>query len=368
MREQVSTPTVGNRSGIAAKRRPGEIAQRPLRRSRGVAGGSLGARLHATLSYLPLLLRLVLAISVGVLLFSGYRAGAADSFFQIQTVDVQGNFRASAEDVQKVVLREVGRAGVWQADVKQISARLERLPWIRSAVVSRVLPDGIRVRLAEREPRAVVRTAAGRFIWVDQDAVMLGDMLPTDQMPAFFLRGWNEEEGEIARKENVERIAKFLELEREWNVADLSKRVSEVNIGDIRDVRAQLAGDDSQIEVRLGSQDVGKRLRQALNILDKQRHTPRGPFVSYVDLAQGKGAIVGFISAAHTFSEGFNASTSSSQAEEKKGHLASRAKLMTKRSSSNPILIDKNKKDRLAKANRNEKNSGERPRRARPAQ
>ncbi len=164
MREQVSTPTVGNRSGIAAKRRPGEVSQRPLRRSRGVARGSLGARLHATLSYLPLLLRLALAISVGVLLFSGYRAGAAASFFQIQTVEVQGNFRASAEDVQKVVLREVGRAGVWQADVKQISARLERLPWIRTAVVSRVLPDGIRVRLAEREPRAVVRTAAGRFI------------------------------------------------------------------------------------------------------------------------------------------------------------------------------------------------------------
>jgi hypothetical protein len=61
------------------------------------------------------------------------------------------------------------------------------------AVVTRVLPDGIRVRITEREPKAVVRNAAGRFIWVDDDAVYLGEMSPTDQMPAFFLRGWNED-------------------------------------------------------------------------------------------------------------------------------------------------------------------------------
>jgi hypothetical protein len=35
--------------------------------------------------------------------------------------------------------------------------------------------------------------------------------------------------------------------------------VSEVNLLDLRDVRVQLAGDDSQIEVRLGSQDQSAR-------------------------------------------------------------------------------------------------------------
>ena len=74
----------------------------------------------------------------------------------------------------------------------------------------------------------------------------------------------------------------------------LSERVSEVNLMDIRDVRAQLAGDDSQIEVRLGSQDQGVRLSKALTVLDAQRQTPRGPLISYIDLTQGKRAIVGF--------------------------------------------------------------------------
>jgi len=41
---------------------------------------------------------------------------------------------------------------------------------------------------------------------------------------------------------------KYLELAREWQTAGLADRVSESNLIDIRDVRVQLAGDDSQIE------------------------------------------------------------------------------------------------------------------------
>jgi cell division septal protein FtsQ len=177
---------------------------------------------------------------------------------------------------------------------------------VRTAVVTRVLPDAIRVRITEREPRAVVRNATGRFIWVDDDAVYLGEMSPTDQMPAFFLRGWTEEESTAARAENRERVSKFLELQRAWETQGLSERVSEVNVLDLRDVRVQLAGDDSQIEVRLGSEDQGVRLGKALSVLDAQRQTARGPLISYIDLTQGKRAIVGLVTGNQTVAEGKN--------------------------------------------------------------
>ena len=221
MREQVIPQKVGNRSGMAAKRRAGGVAQRPLRRDRDGLGQSLGQRMRAILGYVPFILKVTLAIVIGGLIFAGYRAASAASFFQIRKVEIQGDSRASAADVQTLVMREVAKTGVWRADLEEISARLERLPWIRVAMVSRVLPDGIRVRLEERQPRAVVRTAAGRFLWVDDDAVLLGEMLPTDQMPAFFLRGWNEEPGDTIRKENMERVKRFLELQREWSAAGL---------------------------------------------------------------------------------------------------------------------------------------------------
>lgn len=300
MREQVIPPKVGNRSGINSKRRGSAVGQRPTRRE--AESQRLSVRLRGLIGYVPTLLKVIIAIALGVGVFAAYQAASAASFFQLRSVEVKGESRASLHDVQALVKREVSKTGVWQTDLNDLSSKLERLPWVRRAVVSRVLPDGIRVRLLEREPRAVVRTGGGRFIWVDDDAVMLGEMLPTDQLPPFFLRGWNEDESEAARLENTERVQKFLELRRDWEALGLAERVSEVNLIDLRDVRAQLAEDDSQIEVRLGSQDLGKRLRQALEVLDGQRNTPRGSAISYIDLNQGKGAIVGFVSGTHAIS------------------------------------------------------------------
>jgi cell division protein FtsQ len=298
VREQVINHKVGNRSGIAGQRRSGAATQRPA--ARESEGEGLGARLRALLGFVPVFLKLVMAVVIGILFFAGYRVAASASFFQVRKVQVQGTSRTSAEDIQAMVLKDVEKTGVWKANLEGLSTRLEHLPWVRTAIVSRVLPDEIRVRIAEREPRAVVRTASGRFRWIDDDAVLLGEMLPTDQIPSFFLRGLNEEDSETARAENRERVQKFLELQRDWDAAGLSERVSEVNLIDIRDIRAQLAGDSSQIEVRLGSQDHGKRLKVALEVLDAQRQTPRGSLISYIDLSQGKRAIVGLISGAHT--------------------------------------------------------------------
>ncbi|MDQ1706875.1 MAG: cell division protein FtsQ [Pyrinomonadaceae bacterium] len=304
MREQVIPQKVGNRSGLAGQRRSSGTTQRPARRESG--SEALAIRLRALLGYVPRVLKFVIAIVVGVLLIASYRAAASASFFQVRRVEVEGAVRVTSAEVQAIVRKEAEKTGVWKADLNGISARLERLPWIRSAVVSRVLPDGLRVRITERVPRAVVRTASGRFRWIDDDAVLLGEMLPRDQMPAFFLRGLNEEDPEGARQENRDRVAKFLELQRDWELAGLSERVSEVNLIDLRDVRAQLAGDNSQIEVRLGSEDQGQRLKHALEVLDGQRQSPQGALISYIDLSQGKGAIVGLTSGVHKPSDNLN--------------------------------------------------------------
>lgn len=301
MREPIVAQKVGNRSGIG-KGRSG-VGQRPAKRG---SNEPMSVRIKSVLGYVPLALRIGVIAIIGLIVFVGYRAAASASFFQIRNVETRGAVRASVEDIKTVVRRDVSETGVWRADLEQLSKHLERLPWVRTAVVTRVLPDGIRVRITEREPKAVVRTAAGRFIWVDDDAVYLGEMAPTDQMPVFFLRGWNEDDSSAAQTENRDRVGKFLELQRDWSTQGISERVSEVNLLDLRDVRVQLAGDDSQIEVRLGSQDQGTRLGKALTVLDAQRQTARGPLISYIDLTQGKRAIVGLVTGNHTVAEGKN--------------------------------------------------------------
>jgi cell division protein FtsQ len=364
MREQVIAQKVGNRSGIGGQRRSGAVTQKPARRENG--GEPFSARLRVLLGYVPAFLKLALAIVIGVLVFAGYRAAASASFFALRTVEVQGVSRLQPADIQALVRQSVEKTGVWKADLNSITERIERLPWVRTAIVSRVLPDAIRVRITERTPRAVTRTSAGRFRWVDEDAALLGEMQPTDQMPAFFLRGLSDEETESARNENRERVAKFLELQQVWDSAGLSERVSEVNLMDIRDVRAQLAGDNSQIEIRLGSRDQAERLKGALKALDSRDDIPNRALISYIDMSLGNGkAIVGLTSGAHTTTDGAEAPTSATAA-------AAVAPAGEKKSADNPAgtgsrakanadnqrtVTDKTKKDRSDPAKKADKKS-----------
>src|ERR1051326_1452323 len=301
MREPIVAQKVGNRSGMSKGR--SAVGQRPAKRG---TNETIGARLKSLLGYVPLALRIGVIAVIVLIAFVGYRAAASASFFQVRTIETRGASRASVEDIKGVVRRDVSATGVWRADLQDLSHHLENLPWVRTAVAGRVLPDGIRVHITEGEPRAVVRASAGRFVWVDDDAVYLGEMAPTDQMPVFFLRGWNEDGSTTAQAENRERVAKFLELQRDWSAQGISERVSEANLMDLRDVRVQLAGDDSQIEVRLGSQDQSARLGKALTVLDAQRQTARGPLISYIDLTQGKRAIVGLVTGSHTVADAKN--------------------------------------------------------------
>ncbi|HEU4597458.1 MAG TPA: FtsQ-type POTRA domain-containing protein [Pyrinomonadaceae bacterium] len=295
MREQVITPRAGRQAArpsskgqqTAARRGP---RQQTLKRARG------GGAWKAALAYFPLAIKIVLAVTLGVLAFVGYRTAASASFFQVRSVDVQGATRASSEEIKAAVLRSSSR-GVWQADLERISEGLRALPWVRTAVVSRVLPSGLRVRVTERVPAVIARTGAGHLVWVDEEGVVLGAASPGEQ--DFFIRGLDEGRDAEARRQNRERVAAAQELSRAWAQTGVAGRVSEVNLDDLRDVRVQLAGNDAHVEVRLGREEFPKRFRQALEVLDAQRNTPRGPFVTYVDVSQGKRAIVGTGATAH---------------------------------------------------------------------
>lgn len=291
MKEQVVTPRAGrggSSGGGSSRSRGDSITQRPARRDRSSSAQGRGARsgLKKVLGYVPLVTKVVLAVVAGVLVFAGYRAAASASFFQVRSVDVAGTARVSPDEVRTVVRRTVQPIGVWRADLEALSRELERMPWVRRAIVSRVLPDGLRVRIVEREQRAVVRTSEGRLVWVDDDAYALGALQPNDKLPAFFIRGWDESGTNVARVENVARVGKYREMLAEWEKLGLTERVSEVNLVDLTDVRVQLAGDDSQIEVRVGRENFGNRLQKALAKLDEKRSTPIGPYITYVDASR----------------------------------------------------------------------------------
>jgi cell division protein FtsQ len=267
--------------------------QRPnTRRARPASKDSrqTGFEWKSALPYVPTLLKTALAVALGLLAYLGYRTAVSASFFKVKAVDVAGTSKASRDEIRAAVLR-LSNAGVWQADLEVIAKELRELPWVRDAVVTRVLPDGLRVRVTEREPRIIARTGGGRLVWVDDDAVNLGAATPGDE--DFFVHGLEEGSGEHVRRDNRARVEAALALKADWDKSDLSKRVSEIELSDLEDLRVHLAGDDAGVQVVLGGQDYVKRFRNALAKLDEKGRVQNGQCVSYINMTTGRSAILG---------------------------------------------------------------------------
>lgn len=297
MREQVIASRATRNVTTANRRASPAAAQRPAAR-RGRDNEKGRSAWSKAREFLPLAAKITLGLIVIVFFVMGYRAAASASLFQLRRVDVSGTTRVSAGDVRATVRRAAASSNVWRCDLEAIRKELERLPFVRAAVVSRVLPSDLRVRIIERTPLVAVRGSSGRFIWVDEDAVALGALSPADPVPSFFLRGWDEANTDAARSENRERIEKFRQMSAEWEERNLTGRISEVNLTDVRDVRVQLAGDDAQIDVRLGRENFGKRLARALKELDNARGTLGGNAITYLDATLDGRTIIGLSSGA----------------------------------------------------------------------
>lgn len=292
MREQVITPRAGR---VGAKGRGAVSVQRPnTRKARPAASKDSrqkGFEWKSALPYVPSVLKTMLAVALGLLAYLGYRTAVSASFFKVRAVDVAGASKASRDEIRAAVLR-LSNAGVWQADLDVISKELKEVPWVREAVVTRVLPDGLRVRVTEREPRIISLNGDGRLVWVDDDAVPLGSATAGDE--DFFVRGLEGGSGEQARHNNHARVEAALALKADWDKAGLSKRVSEIELGNLEDVRVHLAGDAAGVQVVLGGQDYVKRFRNAVATLDEKGRVQNGRCVSYINMTTGRSAIFGF--------------------------------------------------------------------------
>ena len=239
------------------------------------------------------------AIALGVLLFVGYQAATASSVFQTQKIDINGARRSSVPAIETIVKRLTARSGVWNADLDLIRKEIERLSWVKTAVVSRVLPDGLRVRVTERTPAAVVRAENGKLVWVDDEARMLGPVLQNEPLMPFALTGWNEDDTPIARRNNQERVSLYLKLLDEWQKAELANRITAVDLSDLQDVTAFVEKDEQLVSVHLGQTDYATRLRLSLDALEQESQNGKLAQVEKI-IAHGRNTIVGYKNIAKT--------------------------------------------------------------------
>lgn len=242
---------------------------RPLNRRRSPGGArrsSHGGPGRLRTVALPLFLSFCILICLGALGVVGYQTVTASDFFNVAKIDVRGTDRSSAADVRRIVEMQTERSGVWNADLPAIKEKLERTPWVRTAAVSRVLPNAIRVQIFERQPQALVRTAEGNFL-VDGDGAIIAPAREKEPDYPFAMTGWSQVKSEAASKENIERVKMYQKMMSEWKEFNLSARVMSVNLEDIREPRAVIEDSGTVVSIALGRDKFGEYLKRGINAI-----------------------------------------------------------------------------------------------------
>lgn len=237
--------------------------------------------------FVPLFFIVGILFCLGFLSLMGYRTVTASAFFDVKTVDIRGVSRASKDDIERIVSRQTDKSGVWNANLNEIKADVEKLTFVKSAVVSRVLPDGLRVSVKERIPRVVARLNAGEF-WTDDEATILDAVNKNDARPPFILHGWDESKGDKSAKENQERVKIYLKMLNEWQDYELASRVGTVNLSNVREPQAVVQDSGETVVIILGTDNFGSRLKSGL-----EKIAGRGKEIKSIDVSNVQG-ILGF--------------------------------------------------------------------------
>ncbi len=265
------------------RRKTGTTAARSRRAASSRKQGS-GA---AAKFVVPFVFAVGILFCLGFLLFMGYRTVTASTFFDVKKIDIRGISRVSKDDIEKIVSRETDKSGVWNADLVTIREDIEKITQVKSAVVSRVLPDGLRVNLVEREPRAVIRLERGD-LWADDGAVLFDLVGKNDERPPFVMKGWDESKTDKATKDNQERVKIYLKMLDEWQEFELAKRVSAVNLSDLQAPLVTVQDSGETLTLELSKDNFAKRLQKSLEII-----AGRGKEIESVSL-NGQKEVLGF--------------------------------------------------------------------------
>ncbi|QYO62038.1 cell division protein FtsQ/DivIB [Leptolyngbya sp. 7M] len=244
-------------------------------RRRPRAGRSVSPPEKTARELLPYFLSFCLLICLGALAAIGYRAVAASDFFRVRSIEVKGNDRASADEIRNIVRSEVEQTGSWNADLDQIKMRIEKLTWIRSASVARIMPNGISVRVAEKTPAAIVTLRNGP-VFVDENGVVITAAVNAESLFPFSINGWDETASPQADMANRKRLRMYRTMLDEWRNAGFASRVVSVDLSDMRDPVAVSEDSGKRVVISVGRERFGENLKNGLAAIAGKGETFEG--------------------------------------------------------------------------------------------
>ncbi|MCH8157428.1 MAG: FtsQ-type POTRA domain-containing protein [Nitrospinae bacterium] len=112
---------------------------------------------------------LIAACAYGV--FAGYRFVTDSPHFMVNQVTWVGHQRLSTEELASQIGPVAGK-NIFQLDLGEVSRKLVEHPWVKTASVRRIFPQGLHIDLKERTPFA--RIQLDRIYVMDNYGILLG--------------------------------------------------------------------------------------------------------------------------------------------------------------------------------------------------
>ena len=175
-------------------------------------------------------------------------------------------------------------------DIYQLRRSIELLPWVKEAIVQRILPDKLVISVKERVPIAFARVERGTLL-VDEDGILLEnkpETLSTFDFPVVsgLEAGFDAET--LAR--NKKRVALYRDLIQslDENGAGLSKDISEIYLQDTGNVSVIVSEDT--VLVHLGAENFQEKFRRYLAMSRELKQ--KYPLLDSVDLRYSNQVVI----------------------------------------------------------------------------
>jgi cell division protein FtsQ len=153
-------------------------------------------------------------------------------------IEVTGTQQVAADAVFERFAADFGRSSL-RVPLEERRRALEEIPWVERARVERVLPNRLRVEIAERTPVAFLRQGA-ELTLIDAHGVLLD----RPQQGNFEFPVVTGLDSAATQEERAERMRQFQEFlgDAERALPGASAYVSEVDLAEPDDLRVTLAG------------------------------------------------------------------------------------------------------------------------------
>jgi cell division protein FtsQ len=195
-------------------------------------------------------------------------------------IGIAGVKYASRWSVARVFAPDSGRS-IYLMPLAERRRRLLAIDWVEDASVSRLWPNRILVRIAERKPVAFVKLVAekaraSRLALIDAEGVLLEP--PSSARFTFpILLGVSDQQREPERRTRVAAMQRLLE-----ELGPLAKDVSEINAANTEDMRVVAQVDGHTMELELGDSGFARRFQHFVNHYPEVKR--RTPYATSFDL------------------------------------------------------------------------------------